>query len=121
VPSDTARNVHWKASAKTATLKTREYAAEESRRVLLALDRFGREDDSERFEALVSYAASIAYHLIKDGVEVAFVSDDYETGYGSSQSVLEAILQYLALVNMTPTAHPPTKYAGEGAVVFSLR
>jgi uncharacterized protein (DUF58 family) len=121
LPSDTARNVHWKASAKTATLKTREYAAEESRRVLLALDRFGREDDSERFEALVSYAASIAYHLIRDGVEVAFASDDWETGYGSSQSVLEAILHYLALVKMTPTAYPPTKYAGDGAVVFSLR
>src|SRR5204863_4319520 len=28
VPSDSARHVHWKASAKTAMLKTREYAAE---------------------------------------------------------------------------------------------
>ena len=42
IPSDSARHVHWKASAKTSTLKTREYAAEESRRVVLAFDRFGR-------------------------------------------------------------------------------
>ena len=69
----------------------------------------------------MSYAASIAYHLINDGVEVAFVSDDWQTSYGSSKSVLEAILQYLALVNMTPTALPPSKYANDGAVVFSLR
>ena len=82
------RHVHWKASAKTATLKTREYAADESRRVVLALDRFGWEDDVERFEQLVSYAASLAYHLINDGVQVAFVSDDWQSGYGSSQSIL---------------------------------
>jgi len=121
VPSDSARQVHWKASAKSATLKTREYAAEESRRIVLALDRFGRDDDSERFENLVSYAASLAYHLINDGVEVAFVSDDWQTGYGSSQTGLEAILRYLALVNMTATAPPASKFANDGAVVFSLR
>src|SRR5207249_3813055 len=109
VPSDSVRHVHWKASAKTATLKTREYASDESRRVVLALDRFGWEDDVERFEQLVSYAASLAYHLINDGVQVAFVSDDWQSGYGSSQSVLEGILQYLALVNMTATAPPVTK------------
>ena len=102
-------------------MKTREYAAEESRRVVLALDRFGRQDDSERFENLVSYAASLAYHLINDGVEVAFVSDDWKTGYGSSQTVLEAILQYLALVEMTTKAPPVTKFANDGAVIFSLR
>jgi uncharacterized protein (DUF58 family) len=121
VPSDTARHVHWKASAKTAALKTREYAAEESRRIVLALDRFGREDDAERFEFLVSYAASLAYYLINDGVQVAFVSDDWQTDYGNSQSVLEAILQYLALVNMTVAAPPVNRYANDGAVVFSLR
>jgi uncharacterized protein (DUF58 family) len=121
VPSDTARHVHWKALAKTATLKTREYAAEESHRVVLALDRFGREDDSERFENLVSYAASLAYHLFNDGVEVAFVSDEWQTDYGSSQTVLEGILEYLAVVKMAPNAPPVGKYANEGAVVFSLR
>jgi len=52
---------------------------------------------------------------------VAFVSDDWQTGYGSSQTVLEAILRYLALVNMTATAPPASKFANDGAVVFSLR
>ena len=63
VPSDSARHVHWKASAKTATLKTREYAAEESRRIVLAFDRFGHPSDVEKFEQLVSYTASLRLSL----------------------------------------------------------
>ena len=121
LPSDSARHVHWKASAKTGTLKTREYAAEESRRVVLAFDRHGRPDDPEPFEQLVSYAASLAYHLINDGVEVSFISDDWHTGHGSSEAVLESILQYLAMVNMADAAQQPAKYASEGAVILSLR
>jgi uncharacterized protein (DUF58 family) len=121
LPSDSARHVHWKASAKTGILKTREYAAEESRRVVLAFDRFGHPEEADHFEQLVSQAASLAYHLINDGVEVAFTSDDWHTGYGSSKSVLDAILQYLALVNMAGAAALPAKYASEGAVVLSLR
>ncbi len=121
VPSDSARHVHWKASAKTATLKTREYAAEESRRVVLAFDRFGQPGDTDRFEQLVSYTASLAYHLINDGIEVSFISDDWNTGYGSSKAVLDSILEYLALVNMAHTAQQPAKYASEGAVILSIR
>jgi uncharacterized protein (DUF58 family) len=121
LPSDSARHVHWKASAKTAVLKTREYAAEESRRVVLAFDRFGRPEDVDRFEQLVSYAASLAYYLINDGVDVSFLSDDWHAGYGSSKAVLDSILHYLALVNMGNAAKEPAKYASEGAVILSLR
>lgn len=121
LPSDSARHVHWKASAKTAVLKTREYAAEDSQRVVLAFDRFGRPGDVEKFEQLVSYTASLAYHLIDDGIEVALVSDDWHTGYGTSEALLDSMLQYLALVNMSAAAEPPSRYAPDGAIVLSLR
>src|SRR5712691_8560677 len=98
LPSDSARHVHWKASAKTSILKTREYAAEESRRVVLAFDRFGHPGDLDKFEQLVSYTASLAYHFVQGGIEVALVSDDWESAQGNSQTVLDSILQYLALV-----------------------
>src|SRR5881392_1988646 len=78
VPSDSARHVHWKASAKTSTLKTREYAAEESRRVTLSFDRFSHPGDTERFERLVSHAASLAYYLVLEGIEVSFMSDEWQ-------------------------------------------
>lgn len=113
VPSDSARHVHWKASAKTAVLKTREYAAEEMHQVVLAFDRFGVSADGERFEHLVSYAASAAYYLINDGIEVKFVTDEWE---GES---LETILEYLALVEMSDSAAMPR--ASGGAMNLSLR
>lgn len=118
VPSDSARHVHWKASAKTSALKTREYAAEESSRVLLVFDRFGHPWDAEKFERLVSYTASLAYHLINDGIEVFMVSDEWRTAQGSTSVVLDSILEYLALVQMTPGADAPYY---EGAYRLSIR
>jgi uncharacterized protein (DUF58 family) len=113
VPSDGARRVHWKASAKSSTLKTREYAAEESRRTTIAFDRFGRPGDAERFEALVSQAASIAYHLSSDGIDVQFASDEWQS------SALDSILEYLATVQLSAEAQlPPTD---EAAMKLSLR
>ena len=122
VPSDSARHVHWKASAKTSILKTREYAAEENRRVVLLFDRYGRPGDGERFEHLVSYTASLAYHFVRDGIEAALVSDDWQTAYAASETALESILHYLALVKMSAAAAGPVRPAGGGgAMVLSLR
>jgi uncharacterized protein (DUF58 family) len=120
VPSDSARHVHWKASAKTAVLKTREYAAEESRRVILALDRFGYPADAAKFERLVSKTASLAFHLMNAGIEVALVSDEWETGHGSTEVLLESILEYLASVELSEVAKEPD-IGREGALLLSLR
>lgn len=119
--SDSARHVHWKASAKTSVLKTREYAAEDTRRIVLAFDRFGGPGDAEKFERVVSYAASLAFHLIKSGAEVALVSDEWRTGHGSSEALLGSILEYLALVEMSAAAGPPAAYAADGVLNLSLR
>jgi uncharacterized protein (DUF58 family) len=121
VRSDSARHVHWKASAKTATLKTREYAAEESRRVVLIFDRFGHPNEVEKFEQLVSYTASIAFHFIKGGADVMLVSDDWQSVQGQSDTVLESILHYLALVKMSDVVEAPPMQAVDGALNLSLR
>jgi len=121
VPSDSARHVHWKASAKTGALKTREFAIEDSRRVVLAFDRFGNARDDVRFEALVTQAASVAFHLIRNGAEVMLVSDEWESPSGSSASTLDGILDYLALVEMSAAANPPDFAPQAGALMFSLR
>jgi uncharacterized protein (DUF58 family) len=113
IPSDTARNVHWKASAKTSTLKTREYAAEETERVTIVFDRFGHPGDIERFERLVSHAASAAYHLTNSGLEVKFVTNDWEA------EDLESILEYLALVEMSSSV--PAPRTTESGVLLTLR
>jgi uncharacterized protein (DUF58 family) len=124
VPSDSARSVHWKASAKTATLKTREYAADEERRVMLAFDRFGNPDDPaavEAFERLVSRAGSLAFYLMRDGVDVGLQSDEWQSDASASESSLESILTYLALVEMSPNASRPEVTADSGKVTLSLR
>jgi len=113
VPSDSARHVHWKASAKTSILKTREYAAEEARTITLAFDRFGHAHDADAFEQLVSLAASLAFHLTTNGLEVTFMSDEW---HGST---IESTLEYLALVEMSITAELPR--VDEEAVMLSLR
>lgn len=121
VPPDSARHVHWKASAKTALLKTREYAAEESRRIVIAFDRFGLPSQADPFERLVSKAASLAFHLINAGIEVSLVSDNWKSGHGSSEGLLESVLEYLALVECSETAEEPDITGNEGALVMSLR
>jgi uncharacterized protein (DUF58 family) len=121
LPSDSARHVHWKASAKTSTLKTREYSAEESRRVILAFDRFGHPDEIAKFEQLVSYTASLAYHFMHAGIELSLVSDDWQSAKGNSQAILDSILQYLALVEISGSAAPPDLKAANGAIRLSLR
>ena len=121
LPSDSARHVHWKASAKTTILKTREYAAEERRRVVLAFDRFGHPGDIEKFEQLVSHTASLAYHFVQSGIEVSLVSDDWQSVEGDSQAVLDSILHYLALVQISAAAEPPGAGAADGAIRLSLR
>ena len=126
IPSDSARHVHWKATAKTATLKTREFAAEENRNIFLAFDRYGQPSDAEQFEILVSRTASLAFHLIRKGAGVILISDDWTSpletsGSAVAESVLDEILNYLALVEMSPTATFPNCDSHRGAYVLSLR
>jgi uncharacterized protein (DUF58 family) len=118
--SDGARHVHWKASAKTAVLKTREYAADESLCVVLELDRFGTEADADRFENLVSQAASLAFYLIRDGADVSLVTDEWRSP-GSSYGLLDSIMEYLATVERSPSAPLPELEPGKGALLLSLR
>lgn len=121
VPSDSARQVHWKASAKTNSLKTREYAAEEGRRVVLAFDRFGKPGDSERFEEMVSYAASMVFHLTKEDMDITFVSDEWQSREGGPEVLLESILTYLAVVEMSPDAGAPDVDRSSRPLVVSIR
>jgi uncharacterized protein (DUF58 family) len=121
LPSDSARYVHWKASAKTAALKTREFAAEESHKITMHFDRSGQIGEAQRFEHLVSYAASLVVYLVRQGIEIALVSDEWTSAYGSSQSHIETILGYLALVQLSTSLHSPVIDNGNGAILLSLR
>jgi uncharacterized protein (DUF58 family) len=121
VPSEGLRRIDWKASAKTGALKSRQYKAERAPRIALLFDRFGQAADGETFERLVSHAASLAYHLTRSGVEVALVSDDWQTSYAASEAQLESILEYLAVVTMSATAESPVRWSADEGLTLSLR
>jgi uncharacterized protein (DUF58 family) len=120
-PSDGVRHVDWKASAKTSALKTREFAVEENRAVMLRFDRYGESGDEDRFERLVSQAASLALHLAHEDVDVGLVSDDWRPAPGPPESRLRSILHYLALVEMSAAAPQPGGGYGGEAILLSLR
>jgi hypothetical protein len=74
-PEDSARHVDWKATAKSGSLKVREFAREDERRLCIAFDNPEPGLMSERaYEKAVDLAASLAWHFsTQEGAEVSFI------------------------------------------------
>ena len=93
-PQDPARFVDWKAAAKTGSLKVREFAREDERRLRIIFDNPAPETvSSEAYEKGISVAASLAWHFSGEGVDVSYAAPFYE-----GQPHLYDFLGYLALV-----------------------
>jgi uncharacterized protein (DUF58 family) len=99
-PQDSARNLDWKATAKTGSLKVREYSREDERRLRLVFDNSepGRVTASA-YERAVSLAATLACHFNTENVDLSFAG----SGYGGGMN-LEDFLRYLATVQPEKTA-----------------
>src|SRR6185437_11343271 len=80
-PQDSARNLDWKATAKTGSLKVREYSREDERRLRLVFDNPepGRVASSV-YERSVSLAATLACHFNTENVELSFAGTEYGGG-----------------------------------------
>lgn len=106
LPTDSARFVDWKSSAKTGALKIREFAREDERRLVLALDPFlGRAaSDSEeqtqiaRFERAVSLAACITWHFYETGAVMQFRLPIMTTPMTTADEIVYDILRELAFI-----------------------
>jgi uncharacterized protein (DUF58 family) len=74
MPEDSARHVHWKATAKSGSLKVREFAREDQRKLSIAFDNPGAESVAEPdYERAVGLAASLAWHFSTQETEVWFL------------------------------------------------
>ena len=74
MPEDSARHVDWKATAKSGSLKVREFAREDERRLCIAFDNPEPGLISERaYEKAVDLTASLAWHFSTQEAEVSFV------------------------------------------------
>ncbi len=113
VPNDSARHVHWKASARSGSLMVREFTREDDCRVLLVLDPHISESGtaanaapwaagSERFERAVTLCASIAWHFFERNAQLQFRSSALETPLATAEENIFAILRHLALAQPLP-------------------
>lgn len=71
---DSARHVDWKATAKSGSLKVREFAREDERKVCIAFDNPEPGLISERaYERAVDLTASLAWHFSTQEAQVSYV------------------------------------------------
>jgi uncharacterized protein (DUF58 family) len=94
-----ARHVDWKATAKTGSLKVREYTREDERRLRIVFDNPepGRVSP-EAYERGVSLAASLACHFAQENVDLSFAGSNYTGGQR-----LDDFLRHLALIQPLPS------------------
>ncbi len=108
VPTDSARHVHWKATARLGTLMVREFAREDDCRVLLVLDPYASVTKSQltssaqleaanRFDRAVTLCAGLAWHFYERNAFLQFRSVGVETSLAPADEVIFPILRHLAL------------------------
>src|SRR5271165_617618 len=104
-PNDSARLVHWKASARSGTLMVREFAREDDCNVLLVFDPHSPAAEPsallvarDRFERAVSLCASIAWSLHQRNAMLEFRSVKAEVALAPTSENIYSILRHLALV-----------------------
>lgn len=95
LPEDSARHVHWKASARTGSLKVREFTREDERKLRVVFDNPAAGlVSSADYERGVTTAASLAWHFAGENTELSFAAPGYDGG-----NDIHDFLRYLALVS----------------------
>ncbi len=108
MPEDSARHVDWKATAKSGSLKVREFSREDERKLCIVFDNPAAGVISEEsYERAVNLAASLAWHFSTQAAQVSFVV----AGEGRGVDVHE-FLARLAVIE--PQAGPPPQQASRG-------
>jgi uncharacterized protein (DUF58 family) len=114
LPNDSARHVHWKASARFGELMVREFAREDDCRVLLVFDPqspaaqiAGPSPERERFERAVTFCAALAWNFHERNAMLEFRSAEAATPPGPASDNIFAILRHLAVVQpLAPHSRP---------------
>jgi uncharacterized protein (DUF58 family) len=93
LPDDSARYVDWKATAKSGSLKVREFSREDERKLRIIFDQPARGVVSGAdYETAVEMAASLSWHFSRENAEVSYLAQKYDGGPDVYQ-----FLRYLAL------------------------
>jgi uncharacterized protein (DUF58 family) len=94
MPEDSARHVDWKATAKSGSLKVREFSREDERKLRLVFDNpCPGVLPAEAYERAISLAASLAWHFANEDADLSFAAQGYKGGPD-----IYKVLAYLALL-----------------------
>jgi uncharacterized protein (DUF58 family) len=108
---DDPRGIHWKQTARTGAMVYMEREAERSRRLSILFDNgvgaLADEASRNRFERLVSEAATAALDHLARGYEVELVTREQALGFAGGMRQRVAILEALALVEPGPRQADP--------------
>ena len=99
VPGDSMRTIHWKSSAKSGQLRTKEFYKEVDSGSILFIDNFFEEHYSEDFEKILSAAASLLNAMQNDEnlPQILFVGRENHEIPDSSKKSFASALAMLAL------------------------
>lgn len=129
---DSARQVDWKATAKTQKLMVREFAREEERRLTIFFDAAVEEITDaarERFERAINHCACIVWQASKERLLLQFTGGALRTPLAPADEIVYAVLEELAVLEPVPArdseTEMPTGMAGGSVesdwVVFTQR
>ncbi|MGI9103971.1 MAG: DUF58 domain-containing protein [Terriglobales bacterium] len=109
LPEDSARHVDWKASARTGSLKVREFTREDERKLRVVFDNPAEAAVSDDvYERGVALAASLAWHFAGENTDLSFAAQEFR-GAGD----IYDFLRYLALVRAQVGNSPTTSVLDE--------
>lgn len=111
LPNDSARLVHWKATARLGSLMVREFAREDDCNVLLVFDPYSpaglpnaTAGEKERFERAVALCAAIAWSFHERNAMMEFRSADAGTPLAPASENIFSVLRHLAVAQpLAPT------------------
>ena len=108
---DDPRGIHWKQTARTGAMVYTERESEQNRRLSIQFDNgVGALDDPfrrERFERLVSEAATAAVQHLGRGYEVELIARDGRIPFAGGFRQRLAVLTALALIQAVPAESEP--------------
>jgi uncharacterized protein (DUF58 family) len=113
VHTDSARLVHWKATARSGSLMVREFTREEDYRLLLVLDAHSEAGEKsaagepspeivDRFERAVALCASFAWHFYQTNSLLQFRSAGIDMPLAPAEETIFTILDHLAVIQPLP-------------------
>ena len=101
-PGDPLSSVHWKSSAKTGTLRVKEFQSHNLQSYTVFLNLMdpatNQPVQEDVMEERVSEAASLIYHLIERGHEVSLKMGENQSPFGNSEAHLLNLMHTLAFV-----------------------